>query len=308
MRIAFLGTPAFAVPAVDALERAGHAIVAVVAQPDRPAGRAREIREPATKAWARARGVPVLQPEKVRDGRLAADLSRLAPDLLVVVAYGRILGPDLLRLAPHGAVNLHASLLPRHRGAAPVQWAIAAGDRETGVTVMQMDEGLDTGDVLLQRAEPILPDDDGEALARRLSSLGGAALVEGLALLEAGRIVPVPQDGARATLAPVLEKEHGRLDFALPAARLADRVRAFRAWPGAFTLLEGRALKVHRAEARADAGLGPGEARPDGAGLLVGCGEGALRLLEVQLEGKRRMPALDFLKGHPVAAGTVLGR
>ena len=308
MRIAFLGTPAFAVPSLDALERAGHAVLAVVAQPDRPAGRDREIREPATKAWARARRVPVLQPEKVRDGRLAAELSRLEPELLVVVAYGRILGPDLLRLAPHGAVNVHASLLPRHRGAAPVQWAIAAGDRETGVTVMQMDEGLDTGDVLLQRAAPVLPEDDADSLARRLSALGGEALVEALSLLEAGRVIPVPQDGARATLAPVLEKEHGRLDFALPAARLADRVRGFRPWPGAFTLLGGRVLKVHRAEAREGAGLAPGEARPDEAGLVVGCGEGALRLLEVQLEGKRRMLAADFLKGHPVAAGTVLGR
>jgi methionyl-tRNA formyltransferase len=308
MRIAFLGTPAFAVPSLDALERAGHAVLAVVAQPDRPAGRDREIREPATKAWARARRVPVLQPEKVRDGRLAAELSRLAPELLVVVAYGRILGPDLLRLAPHGAVNVHASLLPRHRGAAPVQWAIAAGDQETGVTVMQMDEGLDTGDVLLQRSAPVLPEDDADSLARRLSALGGEALVEALSLLEAGRVVPVPQDGARATLAPVLEKEHGRLDFALPAARLADRVRGFRPWPGAFTLLGGRVLKVHRAEAREGAGLAPGEARPDEAGLVVGCGEGALRLLEVQLEGKRRMLAADFLKGHPVAAGTVLGR
>ena len=308
MRIAFLGTPAFAVPSLDALERAGHAVLAVVAQPDRPAGRDREIREPATKAWARARRVPVLQPEKVRDGRLAAELSRLAPELLVVVAYGRILGPDLLRLAPHGAVNVHASLLPRHRGAAPVQWAIAAGDRETGVTVMQMDEGLDTGDVLLQRAAPVLPEDDADSLARRLSALGGEALVEALSLLDAGRVVPVPQDGARATLAPVLEKEHGRLDFALPAARLADRVRGFRPWPGAFTLLGGRVLKVHRAEAREGAGLAPGEARPDEAGLVVGCGEGALQLLEVQLEGKRRMLAADFLKGHPVAAGTVLGR
>ena len=308
MRIAFLGTPAFAVPSLDALERAGHAVLAVVAQPDRPAGRDREIREPATKAWARARRVPVLQPEKVRDGRLAAELSRLEPELLVVVAYGRILGPDLLRLAPHGAVNVHASLLPRHRGAAPVQWAIAAGDRETGVTVMQMDEGLDTGDVLLQRAAPVLPEDDADSLARRLSALGGEALVEALSLLEAGRVVPVPQDGARATLAPVLEKEHGRLDFALPAARLADRIRGFRPWPGAFTLLGGRVLKVHRAEAREGAGLAPGEARPDEAGLVVGCGEGALQLLEVQLEGKRRMLAADFLKGHPVAAGTVLGR
>jgi methionyl-tRNA formyltransferase len=308
MRIAFLGTPAFAVPSLEALDRAGHALVAVVAQPDRPAGRDREVREPATKGWARGRGVRVLQPEKVRDGKLAAELARLEPDLLVVVAYGRILGPDLLRLAPHGAVNVHASLLPRHRGAAPIAWALAAGDRETGVTVMQMDEGLDTGDVLLQRVAPVLPDDDGESLARRLSALGGEALAEALPLLEAGRLVPVPQDGARATLAPVLEREHGRLDLTQPAARLADRVRAFRPWPGTFTTLAGRVLKVHRAEARPGAGLAPGEARPDGEGLLVGCGEGTLLLLEIQLEGKRRMAAADFLKGHPVPPGTELGR
>src|SRR5512136_1557882 len=200
MRIAFLGTPAFAVPSLEALARSGHELVAVVAQPDRPAGRDREVREPATKAWARGRGVRVLQPEKVRDGRLAAELARLAPDLLVVVAYGRILGPDLLRVAPHGAVNVHASLLPRHRGAAPIAWAIAAGDRETGVTIMQMDEGLDTGDVLLQRACPV-GDDDAEGLARRLAVLGGAALVEALALLERRQVVPVRQDPAGVTLA-----------------------------------------------------------------------------------------------------------
>jgi methionyl-tRNA formyltransferase len=308
MRIAFLGTPAFAVPALDALARAGHPLLAVVAQPDRPAGRGQELREPATKAWARARGIRVLQPEKVRDGRLAADLRALEPDLLVVVAYGRILGPDLLTLAPQGALNVHASLLPRWRGAAPVQWAMAEGERETGVTIMQMDEGLDTGDVLLQRALAIGADEDAEHLARRLSVLGGEALVEALDLLAAGRIVPARQDASRATLAPVLTRDHGRLDFSLQAQRLADRIRAFRPWPGAHTSVGGRTLKVHAAEARAEAGLAPGEARPGAGGLLVGCGGGsALLLLEVQLEGKKRVPAVDFLKGHPVPAGTVLG-
>jgi methionyl-tRNA formyltransferase len=308
MRIAFLGTPAFAVPALDALASAGHVILAVVAQPDRPAGRGQEVREPATKAWARARGVPVLQPAKVRDGALAGALGALTPDLLVVVAYGRILGTDLLRLAPQGAVNVHASLLPRHRGAAPIQWALAAGDTETGVTVMQMDEGLDTGDVLLQRTLAISPDDDGDRLARRLSPLGGEALVEALALLSAGRLVPVRQDHARATLAPVLQKEHGRLDFTLPAARLADRIRGFTPWPGAYTTLGGRTMKVHRAAARPVEDLPPGSARPAEGGLLVGCGAGsALLLLEVQLEGRRRLPAAEFLQGHPVRPGTVLG-
>ena len=307
MRIAFLGTPAFAVPALDALASAGHEVVVVVAQPDRPAGRGQELREPATKGWARARGVPVLQPAKVRDGVLAGQLSALSPDLLVVVAYGRILGEDLLRLAPQGAVNVHASILPRFRGAAPIQWAVAEGERETGVTIMQMDAGLDTGDILLQRTLPV-GDDDAGTLSPRLAALGGEALVLALRLLEAGAIVPVRQDGAKATLAPVLEKEHGRLDFRLPAARLAARIRGFSPWPGAFTSVGGRALKVHAARAGGGDGLAPGAVRATPDGLLVGCGEGsALLVTEVQLEGKRRVPAAEFLRGHPVPEGTVLG-
>jgi methionyl-tRNA formyltransferase len=307
MRIAFLGTPAFAVPALDALAAAGHEVVVVVAQPDRPAGRGQELREPATKAWARAHGIQVLQPLRIRDGVLAGQLGSLSPDLLVVVAYGRILGEDLLRLAPQGAMNVHASLLPRYRGAAPIQWAIAEGERETGVTIMQMDAGLDTGDILLQRALSI-GDDDAGTLAPRLAALGGAALVETLGLLAAEALVPVRQDGARATLAPVLEKEHGRLDFRLPASRLAARIRGFRPWPGAYTSVGGRTLKVHAAVVAEGAGLAPGAARATGGGLLVGCGEGSsLLLLEVQAEGKRRVPAADFLKGHPLPEGTVLG-
>ncbi len=307
MRIAFLGTPAFAVPALDALSSAGHEVAVVVAQPDRPAGRGQELREPATKGWARARGVPVLQPAKVRDGVLAGQLAALSPDLLVVVAYGRILGDDLLRLAPQGAVNVHASILPRWRGAAPIQWAIAEGERETGVTIMQMDAGLDTGDILLQRTLPV-GDDDAGALSPRLAALGGVALVQALALLEAGAVVPVAQDGAKATLAPVLEKEHGRLDFRMPAARLAARIRGFSPWPGAFTALGGRTLKVHAARAGGDGGLPPGAARGNPEGLLVGCGEGSTLLVtEVQLEGKRRVPAAEFLRGHAIPEGTVLG-
>jgi len=307
MRIAFLGTPAFAVPAMDALTRAGHELAAVVAQPDRPAGRGQELREPATKVWARQHGCRVLQPEKVRDGRLAAELSALSPELLVVVAYGRILGRDLLELAPQGAINVHASLLPRYRGAAPIQWAIAEGETETGVSIMQMDEGLDTGAVLLQRTL-LVGDDDADALARRLSLLGGEALVETLELLQRLRVVPVRQDSARATLAPVLKKEDGRLDFTLPAERLARRVRAFRPWPGTFTTLAGRTLKVHAAAAGGDAALAPGAARADEGGLRVGCGgRTSLLLLEVQREGGKRVPALDFAKGQPVPAGTVLG-
>jgi methionyl-tRNA formyltransferase len=307
VRVVFLGTPAFAVPSLEALAAAGHEILAVVAQPDRPAGRTQEIRPPATKVWAEGRGIPVLQPEKVRDGKLSAALAPLGPDLLAVAAYGRILGKDLLTLAPQGALNVHASLLPRYRGAAPIQWALAEGERETGVTIMQVDEGLDTGDILLQRALPIRPEDTSATLSDRLASLGGAALVEALDLLPAGRLVPVRQDPAKATLAPVLTREHGRLDFSLPAARLASRVRAFTPWPGAFTTLGGRVLKVHAAVEGAGR-LSPGRARAVPEGILVGCGGGtALLLSEVQLEGKRRLPASEFLKGQPLPEGTVLG-
>jgi methionyl-tRNA formyltransferase len=301
MRIVFLGTPAFAVPSLDALAAAGHRIVAVVAQPDRPAGRGQALREPATKGWATARGIPVLQPEKVRDGKLAADLRELAPDLLVVTAYGRILGTDLLTLAPHGAVNVHGSLLPRYRGAAPIQWAIAEGERETGVTIMQMDEGLDTGDMLLQRVLPIGADDTAESLAPRLAALGGDALVEALALLGRGALVPVRQDPARATLARILEKEDGRIDWSRPAAGIRDRLRGFTPWPGAFTTLDGKTVKI--LDAAVDGAPAPGAApgsavRAPGAGLRVACGGGsALLVRRLQPEGKPPGDALAYLNG-----------
>jgi methionyl-tRNA formyltransferase len=309
VRIVFLGTPELAVPPLDALARAGHDIACVVAQPDRPAGRALALREPATKAWAVARGIPVLQPEKVRDGKLAADLRALAPDLLVVVAYGRILGEDLLTLAPLGAVNVHASLLPRWRGAAPIQWSIASGDGETGVTIMRMDAGLDTGDILWQRSIAIGEEDDAPALGAKLAVLGADALVEALPMFAAGALTPVKQDPAQATIARLLVKEDGRLDFTLPARSLAARVRGFRPWPGAFTTANGQVMKVHRVSvAPADAQLAPGQASATPDGILVGCGEGALVLLEVQLEGRRRMAAAELVKGSPLPPGAVLGR
>src|SRR6266542_2705880 len=208
MRVVFMGTPTFAVPCLDALARAGHDLAAVVAQPDRPAGRGQALREPATKVWAKEKGVPVLQPEKVRDGRLAAAIAALRPDVVCVAAYGRILGKDLLDLAPHGAVNVHGSLLPKYRGAAPIQWAIASCEAETGVSIMQMDEGLDTGDVLLQRTLPIGPED------------------------------------TAATLAPILAREDGKIDWGAPAARIACRARGFQPWPGAWTTLDGKMVKV----------------------------------------------------------------
>jgi methionyl-tRNA formyltransferase len=309
MRLVFLGTPEFAVPTVEALAGAGHQVLAVVAQPDRPAGRGQALRAPATKAWAMAHGVPVLQPEKVRDGVLAAALAALEPEVLVVTAYGRILGRDLLELARFGAINVHASLLPRWRGAAPIQWAVASGDTETGVTIMQMDEGLDTGDLLLARTLAIGAEETAEALAPRLAALGGQAVVEALPLLAAGALVPVKQAPGEVTLAPILTKEHGRLDFGRPAAELACRVRGFTPWPGTFTSLGGKVLKVHRAAATASgASAGaPGTALVAGGSLRVACGGGTtLELLEVQPEGRKRMAARDFANGLP-AGGLVLG-
>ncbi|HYG66064.1 MAG TPA: methionyl-tRNA formyltransferase [Anaeromyxobacteraceae bacterium] len=300
MRIAFLGTPAFAVPTVAALSDAGHAIVAVVAQPDRPAGRGQALRAPATKTWAEARRIPVLQPEKVRDGSLAAALAPLAPDVLVVTAYGRILGKDLLTLAPHGAVNVHASLLPRWRGAAPIQWSVASGERETGVSIMAMDEGLDTGDVLLQRTLAIGDDETAEALSPRLAALGGDAIVEALATLERGRSVPVRQDPARATLAPILKREDGRVDWGRSARAIHDRLRGFTPWPGAWTTLDGKLLKILEARVVADAGAAdaPGHGVVAGGGIVVRCGEGtALSLERVQLEGKAPASAADLANG-----------
>jgi methionyl-tRNA formyltransferase len=309
MRLVFLGTPEFAVPAVDRLARAGHQVLAVVAQPDRPAGRGQALKAPATKAWALAHGVAMLQPEKVRDGTLAAALARLEPDALVVAAYGRILGRDLLTLAPLGAVNVHASLLPRWRGAAPIQWAVASGDAETGVTIMQMDEGLDTGDILLARTLSIGAEETAAALAPRLAALGGEALVEALPLLAAGALVPVRQEAAEVTLAPILTRAHGRLDFTRPAAALACQVRGFTPWPGAFTSVLGKLLKVHRAAAVAGgpAGGPPGTTTLADGALRVACGGGTvLELLEVQPEGRARMSARDFVNGLP-AGGAVLG-
>ncbi len=303
MRVVFMGTPDFAVPSLEALASTGHELVAVVAQPDRPAGRGQALREPATKAWARARSVPVLQPEKVRDGKLAAELAALRPDVLCVAAYGRILGKDLLELAPHGALNVHGSLLPRYRGAAPIQWAIARGEAETGVSIMQMDEGLDTGDVLLQRVLPIGAADTAETLAPRLAALGGAALAEVLAGLAAERLVPVRQDATRATLAPILSRDDGRIDWARPAKEIHDRLRGFAPWPGAWTTLDGKVLKILDAsceDARAEAATWvPGTAEPiSGRGLAVWCAHPSILLVRrLQLEGKAPQAAADFANG-----------
>ena len=305
MRIVFLGSGAFAIPSLLSLLDAGHDVVALVTQPDRERGRGQELAPPPTKPAAIARGVPVLQPRRVKEPEAIAELRRLAPELQVVVAYGQILPRAVIDLAPRGTVNVHASLLPRLRGAAPIQWAIARGDRETGVTTMLIDEGLDTGPTLLARATPIGPDETAADLEPRLARLGAEVLLETVRGLADGSLRPTPQDHTRATLAPLLEKEDGRLDWTRPAPDLANRVRGFHPWPGTFAIWREKTLKVLKARAEAAGPAAPGTIlTADGAGLLVACGEGtALRVLEVQPESRRAMAASAFASGQHVRTG-----
>ena len=308
MRIVFLGTPEITVPILEACARVGQ-LAAVIAQPDRPVGRSGKPQPPPSKRWAVDRGIPVEQPEKLKKGRLAALLQRHAPDVAVVAAYGRIIPADALAVPRHGCLNVHASLLPELRGAAPAQWAIARGYSRTGVTIMQMDEGLDTGDIRLQRACDIAPDETGESLLRKLAALGAEALEEALLRVERGDLPRVPQDHSRATLAPPLTREDGRAEFSRTARELDQRRRGFTPWPGAWTTASGEVLKIHQAVPLETGGRAPGEIMNAGpSGIDLSCGAGTIwRLLEVQPEGKKRMPASAFLAGHRLRVGDHLG-
>ena len=323
MRIAFLGTPDFTLPILEACLRAGD-LALVVAQPDRPVGRSGQPQPPPAARWALEHGVRLEQPEKVKQGRLAAILASVAPEVAVVAAYGRILPPDALATPRHGCLNVHASLLPELRGAAPAQWAIARGLAETGVTIMQMDEGLDTGDIRLQLPLPIAAGETGESLLPRLGALGARTLTEALVLLERGQLPRTPQDHARATLAPILTRDDGQIDFGRPAQACDQRRRGFTPWPGAWTTLGGAVLKIHAAEVvsglrpqasgfRPEAPE-PSDARPpgeilraDAAGIDVACAGSVWRLLELQLEGKKRLAAGPFLQGTRLQPGDRLG-
>jgi methionyl-tRNA formyltransferase len=311
MTLAFCGTPAFAVPTLEKLAAAGHRVQLVVTQPDRPRGRGMELAASPVKQKAGELGLPIVQPERVKNNtEFRAQLEALQPDAIVVVGYGRILPKWMIDLPRHGNINLHASLLPKYRGAAPIQWAIARGERVTGVTTMRIDEGLDTGAILLQREAPIAGDETAQTLAPYLAVLGAGLVVETLHGLAAGNITPRPQDHSQATLAPVLKKEDGRMDFGRSAIELDSRLRGFTPWPGAFTTFRGKTLNVHRARVRegADASGAPGELRIADGRLLAACGGGSLlELLEVQLEGKKRMPARDFIHGYHPQAGERLG-
>jgi methionyl-tRNA formyltransferase len=306
MRIVFLGSGAFAIPSLEALVDGGFDVAGVVTQPDREKGRGRALAPPPVKPVAVDRGLPILQPRRIREPEALDAVGQLRPDLLVVVAYGQILPQAALDLAPRGAVNLHASLLPLYRGAAPIQWAIVRGELETGVTTMLLDRGLDTGPTLLSRSTPIGPRETAPELEARLARLGAPLLLSTLAGLEAGTVRPAPQDHTRATLAPLLRKDDGRIDWTLPADVLARRVRGFDPWPGTWTTLAGRTLKVVDAEAAPESGSdGPGRVvavRTDG--LRVACGGGTILILRrVQPESRRAMDATAFAAGAHIAPG-----
>ncbi|MCB9764045.1 MAG: methionyl-tRNA formyltransferase [Alphaproteobacteria bacterium] len=302
MRVAFFGTPAYAVPTLDALVEAGHEVVTVVAQPDKPVGRGRKLQSPPVIERARALGLDTRQPRAVRTGRFPRRLAALDLDVGVVVAYGRILTAALLGAPRLGCVNGHGSLLPRWRGAAPIQWSILSGDAVTGVTTMQMDEGLDTGDMLLKRALDIGPDETAPQLAARMATLTAALIVETLDQLDT--LTPVPQDPALATHARMLTKDDARLDFSRPAQALHDQVRALQPWPGAVCTLRGQPFKVK--QTRVAEGEGPpGTALVAGSRLVIACGEGALEVLEGQLPGKKALPARDLVNGARIEPGEV---
>jgi methionyl-tRNA formyltransferase len=308
-RTVFMGTPAFACPILEALLARPDPVVGVVCQPDRPRGRGLGVSPPEVKRLAAQHGVPVLQPERVRDAAFLDALRGLAPDLIVVAAYGRILPRAVLDLPRRGCINVHASLLPRHRGAAPVAWTILSGDARTGVTIMAMNEEMDAGDVLLQRETAVRPDDTAGTLLDRLAGLGASAIGEAIDGLQAGTLRPTPQPATGVTFAPRIEREHGRIDWSRPAVELERQVRSLAPAPSAFTALGGRLLKVHRAQVDPTApAAAAGRVTATGpGGIVVATGSGALRLLEVQLEGRRRLPAAEFLAGHVITPGTCLG-
>ncbi len=309
MKLVFCGTPEFAVPVLEAVIAAGHEVALVVTQPDRPVGRAAEMQAPPVKRAALAHGIPVVQPEKIKHNtEFRERLEGIKPDAILVVAYGRIVPRWMLDLPRLGNINLHGSLLPKYRGAAPVQWAVANGEAVTGVTTMRIDEGLDTGEMLLARAVPIGPEETAVDLFAALSAVGAELMVETLRGLAAGTLAGVKQDESQATLAPILTREDGRIDFARTAKEIYDRWRGFQPWPGAFTSLRGKKLIVHRMSVSDAAGLNVGVLRVDGDSLVAGCGGStAVKLIEVQMEGKTRMSAPEFLRGFQVKSGERVG-
>ena len=304
MRIVFIGTGEIGVPVLRSLLNSHeHQLVGVVTQPDKPAGRAQRVEAPPIKVALAGSGLPILQPARIKREDAVAEIRGLGPDVIVVMAYGQILPRSVLEIPPVACLNLHASLLPRHRGAAPIQASIVAGDRESGVTVMYMDEGLDTGDVLLQSVLEIASDETGESLHERLAQIAPAALEKALAHLQERNAPRIPQDSSLANYAPKLQRDDGRIDWTESAALIERKIRAFNPWPGAFTLLRNatgtdRKLKIFGASVTESAKAEPGEILRSDGSIVIAAKDGALSLGEVQLEGKRRMSAAEFLRGH----------
>lgn len=305
-----MGTPEFAVPSLDALLHSPDDVVGVVTQPDRPKGRGQELALSPVKLVAQRAQIPILQPLKMKDPAFLEALQAWQPDLIVVAAFGRILPKIILDLPLKGCVNVHASLLPKYRGAGPIQWAVINGERETGITTMLMDEGMDTGAILLQESVPIAADDTAGSLSVKLAAVGGRLLIETLRRLKEGRLAPYPQDSSQASMAPLLKKEDGLLDWSLPAAAIANRVRGLSPWPGAYTYLGADRWIVWKAQAldRSAPAVLPGtivEAAKEG--LLVATGSGALRMTEVQPANSRRMSVAQYLAGHALEPGLRFG-
>lgn len=305
MKLIFMGTPDFAVPCLERLIEAGHEIAAVFSQPDKPRGRKMILTPPEVKACALKHGLTVYQPKSLRNDEAMELIKELAPDCIVVAAYGKILPKAMLDLPKYGCINVHGSLLPKYRGSAPIQWSVINGEKETGVTIMQMAEGVDTGDMLYQKAIPIGIDDTAESMFEKLSDLGGEMIVEALDLLEEGKLTPIKQDETLATHAPMLNKEIAVIDWNKSALEVHNLVRGLYSWPIAQTTLRGKKLKIYRTAV----GKGNGEAGTviSTSPLTIACGEGAVVIEELQLEGKKRMDAKAFLIGHPLQIKEKIG-
>jgi methionyl-tRNA formyltransferase len=307
MKIVFMGTAELSCASLEKLARdESFSVAAVVTQPDKPKGRDLKLQPSPVKILAQKFNLPVLQPAKARDEQFISQLRGLQPDLIVVVAYGQILPQAVLDLPKCGCVNVHTSLLPKYRGAAPIQWAIANGETETGVTIMKMDAGLDTGPVLSQARAPVLPEDNSQTLHDKLAQLGAELLVKTIPDFVAEKIQPEPQNNSEATYAAKIKKEDGRINWNLSAQEILNRLRAFTPWPGAFTFLNGELLKIWKMEIVGQSGNAGETVLADKNGILVACGKNALRILELQPEGKRRMSAQEFLAGHSLKPGQIL--
>ncbi|MBE0068321.1 MULTISPECIES: methionyl-tRNA formyltransferase [Thermoanaerobacterium] len=308
MNIVFMGTPEFAVPSLEKLIEFGHNVMLVITQPDKPRGRGKKISYSPVKECAIKNNIDVFQPQKLKNNKEVFDkLRKLNPDLIVVAAYGKILPEEILQIPRYGCINVHASLLPKYRGAAPINWAVINGEKETGITIMYMEKGLDTGDILLQKSIPILEEDNSETVHDKLAVLGGNALIEAINKMVDGALKPVKQDDSKATYAPILEKSIGLIDWQKSAVEIKNLVRGLRPWPVAYTYYKGNMLKIWAAEVYSYEGKEkPGTVITTGSALIVKCGKDALKILEIQSEGKRRMTVEEFLRGHTIAKGEQL--